>query len=93
MIQYESSQEGFTLKEQNNNEDFEFTIVIKDTKRYLPAMKQLREFYNSDDVYTDVLFYVHKDHEYQIIVRQDTYIDFALSLFKHKFIKSIAWND
>jgi hypothetical protein len=93
MIQYKSSQEGFTLNEQKNNEDYEFTIVIQDTEHYLPAMKQLREFYNSDDVYTDVLFYVRKVHEYQIIVRQDTYVDFTLSLFKYKFIQSIAWND
>jgi adenine specific DNA methylase Mod len=93
MIIYESSQEGFTLNEQKNNEDIEFTIVIKDNERYLAAMKQLRDFYNSDNVYTDVLFYVHKDHEYQIIVRQDTYIDFLLSLFKYKFIQSISWND
>jgi adenine specific DNA methylase Mod len=92
LISYKSNQDGFTLMEQKNNEDFEFTIVIKDTERYLPEMKRLREHYNLDNVYTDVLFYVHKDHEYQIIVRQDTYIDFVLSLFKYKFIQSIAWS-
>jgi hypothetical protein len=93
MIHYESSQKGFTLTEQQNDEDIEFTIVIKDIERYLPAMKQLRDFYNADDVYTDVLFYVHKDNEYQIIVRHDMYVDFVLRLFKHKFISRIAWSD
>ncbi|MEX2460724.1 MAG: hypothetical protein WD469_05410 [Paenibacillaceae bacterium] len=91
MLDYKFVQEGFTLTEQKNNDDFEFTIVIKDTERYLPAMKQIREQFDRDGIYTDVLFYVHKNNEYQIIVRPEYYIDFILCLFKYQFVNSVNW--
>jgi hypothetical protein len=62
-----------------------------DIERYLPAMKQIREHFDQDSLYTDVLFYAHKNNEYQIIVRRDYYIDFILCLFKYQFVKSVNW--
>ncbi|MCY9698426.1 hypothetical protein [Paenibacillus alginolyticus] len=92
MLKYQCDQEGFSLMEQRNGDDFEFTIVIKDIDRYLPAIKQVREHFDRDSIYTDVLFYVHPNNEYRIIVRHDFYIDFILSLFKYRFVNSVNWN-
>lgn len=91
MIQYHYDQEGFTLKEQRNEEDMEFLIAPIDPSRYLHALKRVREHFEADNIHTDVLFYVHKDHEYQIIVRPDFYVDFILCLFKYRIVLSVAW--
>ncbi len=92
MLRYERIQNGFTLNEQKNADDVEFTLLIHDTERYLPVMKQIRKHFDADEIYTDVLIYIHKDNEYQFIVRQDSYVDFVLILFKYHLIKSVSWN-
>lgn len=92
MLKYQCVQEGFTLTEKKNNEDYEFMIRIKDVERYLPAMKEIREHFEGDDVHTDVLFYTMQNHEYRIIVRQDYYIEFILYLFKVQFVSSVSWS-
>ena len=90
-MKYKCIQEGFSLMEQRNGDDIEFMIVIKDIGRYLPAIKEVREHFERDSIYTDVLFYVYPNNEYRIIVRHDYYIDFILCLFKNKFVNSVSW--
>ncbi len=91
MIVYTSAQEGFTLKEMKNEDDYEFTITIQDVERFLPAMKQIQDHFEEVGPLTDVLFYVHQQHEFHIIVRRDYYVDFILSLCKYQFVDSVKW--
>ncbi|WP_129730424.1 hypothetical protein [Ectobacillus funiculus] len=90
MIHYQCAK-GLSLSEKKNGKDIEFTIVIEDIARYDSAIKKVRQHFDGNRVYTDVLFYIHKDNEYQIIVRHDYYIDFILYLFKYQLIQSLSW--
>ncbi len=90
-IVYQYDEENLEISEQPNDEDREFLIKVKN-QEILPALRQVRNHFDQDRLITDVLFFTHKDHHIQVIVRKDFYVDFILSLFKHQVIKSIAWN-
>ena len=90
MINYYIFPEGFTLTEENNDNDYEFIIAIHDIKTYLPAMALVCEQLERESS-SRVYIYYHQNNEYQFIVRHDYYIDFILCLFKSKFICSVKW--
>ncbi|MBA4603611.1 hypothetical protein H2C83_15170 [Thermoactinomyces sp. AMNI-1] len=58
---------------------------------YVNELRKVRNFFDENDVYTDVLFYVYTNHKYQVIVRQDYYNDFIIQLMKHRLLKSVEW--
>jgi predicted Zn-dependent protease len=92
VITYRYDTNSLTIEEKQNEQDIEFIIKIKDADAVIPALRNVRAFFDSDKVYTDVIFYPHSNHEYQIIVRQDYYVDFLLALFKHRIIHAMEWN-
>lgn len=53
----------------------------------------MRNFFDENDVYTDVLFYAYANHKFQVIVRQDYYNDFVIELMRHHLLQSIEWAD
>ncbi|MED0675483.1 hypothetical protein ABEV55_03270 [Aneurinibacillus thermoaerophilus] len=92
MISYQYDTNALTIEEQKNELDTEFILKVKDVDGIIPALRKVRAFFDQDKVYTDVIFYPHPNHEYQIIVRQDYYIDFLLALFKNKIIHTLEWS-
>ncbi|GEB78422.1 hypothetical protein SIN01_27670 [Sporolactobacillus inulinus] len=82
--------ELITLTEHRNENDFEFLIHTK-TNEAADRLRKLREFFDSDRVYTDILFYARKDHEYQVIVRRDVYVPFVVHLLQLQLLKSVEW--
>lgn len=91
MIRYDFDRDGLDIREMKNENDVEFHITIKDEEKYLPSFLQVRDFFNNNNIHTDVLFYSHPERVYQIIVREDYYSDFVLSLFKHRLLRSVSW--
>ncbi|GAX89927.1 hypothetical protein [Effusibacillus lacus] len=92
MIRYQYDENALSITEQKNENDIEFIIKIKDEDQYLQAIRQVRADFDHNDIHTDALFYTHPDHEYQVIVRKEYYIDFILCLFKHQLVKSLTWS-
>lgn len=91
MIQYEYDRTGLFIEEKQNENDVEFVIRIQEPDRYLQAIHDVRSHFEQNTVYTDVLFYTHPNHVYQVIVRQDYYVDFLACLFKNRLLHSLAW--
>jgi hypothetical protein len=92
VITYRYDTNSLTIEEKQNEQDIEFIIKVKDVDKVTPALRNVRAFFDSDKIYTDVIFYPHPNHEYQIIVRQDHYVVFLLALFKHRIIHAMEWN-
>lgn len=78
------------LKETINGEDIEFNIssLGTDIKK---QMYNIQEYFNQNDILTDILVYTHTHKKYQIIVRKEFYTDFVLQLFKQQLILEIKW--
>lgn len=90
MIIYQYDKTGLVIQETKNGDDSEFHIKLHDPA-YLTALHKVRSYFDSNKIHTDVLFYTHPNHDYQIIVRKDFYVDFILSLFKHRLLESVEW--
>lgn len=88
---YEYDNDKLEIRERGNGNDTEFIIKVKDPV-YDQNIHAVRNFFDYNKIYTDVYFYTHSDHSYQIIVREDYYIDFILQLFKYQILKSLRWN-
>jgi hypothetical protein len=91
MIDYSYDDQSIRITEVVNMEDMEFKIQIINEGAYLDGIKQVKAFFDDNRVYTDVLFYAYNNREYRVIVRKDYYVDFILSMFKHRLLKSVEW--
>ncbi|HET7521771.1 MAG TPA: hypothetical protein VFJ73_00465 [Bacillales bacterium] len=92
MLTYDYNVNRLDIREKKRDEDVEFNLAIEDLAM-IERLKAVRERFENNDVFTDVMIYPHKDHVYQIIVREDYYIDFILELFKQKVLKSVSWTE
>jgi hypothetical protein len=93
MIDYRYDDQSIRIIEVVNMEDMEFKIQIIGEGAYVEGIKQVKAFFDDNRVYTDVLFYAYNNREYRVIVRKDYYVDFILSMFKHRLLKSVEWTD
>ncbi|MFD2617131.1 hypothetical protein [Terrilactibacillus laevilacticus] len=89
-LNYEIDHSMIDLEERQNDDDIEFLIHLK-TEESLKRIRHIREFYESDKVYTDIYFYPRANHRYQVIVKYEGYVSFLLKLFQFKLLKSISW--
>ncbi|KQL55529.1 hypothetical protein AN964_16070 [Heyndrickxia shackletonii] len=56
-------------------------------------LHEVRNFFERDKVYTDVLFYTFEDNQVQIIVRDDSYAVLLAALFRWQLVKKLEWVD
>lgn len=92
MLNYRFDEAALQISESANENDVEFRIVLAtDDPSILAGLKRVRQEFDENRVYTDVLFYHYPNHEYKIIVRKDYYVDFVLELMKQRLLKSVAW--
>jgi hypothetical protein len=89
-ISYEVNTELIDVTEVKNENDYEFVIRIK-TNEALNRLRKLRVFFESDKVYTDIMFYSRKDREFQVIVRRDAYVPFIAHLFQLQLLIAVRW--
>jgi hypothetical protein len=92
MIRYDYDQAGLDIQEKSNADDMEFILKIKREQPYLAAFHQVRDHFNANNIHTDVMFYVHANHEFNVIVRKDYYVDFILALFKYRLLNQVSWS-
>ncbi|TMV46813.1 hypothetical protein FE783_24545 [Paenibacillus mesophilus] len=80
------------IQESGNGDDTEFQIELVQDQPYAAAMRRVQQFFEDNQVHTDVLFYLYPGHKYRVIVRKDYYNDFLLELLKHRLLRSLEWN-
>lgn len=90
-IQYSFNPNEYEIVQSNNEKDFDFIIRLKNAETGLASLRKVRDHYNRDNIYTDVMFYAHSDHEYRFIVREDSYVSFLLVLFKYRLLLKMEW--
>ena len=78
------------IGETANDPDIEFDIRVPEQEDW-DKLKLIRDRFEDDDVYTDVLFYAYENHKARIIVRKDYYEDFILALMKHGLLTKVEW--
>lgn len=88
-LRYTVATDKIELQEKKRSEDIEFFIKYKEQEVH-HSLHQLRQYFESDEVYTDILFYTYKDY-IQIIVKKESYLTFILGLFKWKLVNKIEW--
>ncbi|WP_100489409.1 hypothetical protein [Sporolactobacillus pectinivorans] len=91
-LSYQVDETLIAVKEQRNGNDAEFLITAK-TGEAEHRLHEIRHFFESDKVYTDILFYSLKNREYQVIVQRSAYTAFIVHLFQLHLIKAVAWED
>lgn len=90
-LTYQINKDVIELTETEMETDVEFEIRILADDKWA-EMKKIQKFFEEDSVYTDVLFYAYENHRIRVIVRKDYYVDFILTLMKHRFVESAAWS-
>lgn len=92
MLNYSYNTNAMEIEESENEIDVEFRIRIIEDTPHVENIKRVREHFEDNEVYTDVLFYVYPNHEYIIHVRKDYYTAFIAELFKNQLIQSVEWD-
>lgn len=94
MLNYSYDEAALRIVESANENDVEFRIVLANGDPSLPeSLKRVRQEFDENRVYTDVLFYHYPNHEYKVIVRKDYYVDFVLELMKQRVLRRVEWAD
>lgn len=92
MLIYQYDEAMLRIRESANENDVEFNIaLVTDDSSVLAGLKRVREAFDENQVYTDVLFYNYPGHEYKVIVRNDYYVDFVIELMKQRLLKRVEW--
>lgn len=89
-LYYEFDQSMLDLNEISNGEDLEFTLQIFNDE-LKNRLIEIRKYFNTNKILTDVHVYIHPNNRYQIIVRKDFRHEFILQLFKHQLLREIKW--
>ncbi|PFP30309.1 hypothetical protein COJ96_06250 [Bacillus sp. AFS073361] len=89
-VEYKYNEQFLELKETPNGEDFEFTLTLVDNK-WKKKIEEIREYFDTNNILTDIHFYIHPNNRFQIIVRKDFYNEFIIQLFKQQIVEKIKW--
>jgi hypothetical protein len=93
VLKYRYEPQELSIAESENDTDVEFKIRILKEKSHVESMRKIHRYFEENEVYTDVLFYIYPNHEFTVRVRRDYYTDFIAELFKHKLLKSVEWTE
>jgi hypothetical protein len=91
MLTYQFDPAILQMEEHSNNEEIEVQIKLLQPVPYAKYLKQVKDFFDRNDIYTEVLFYFCKNNEYRIIVRPDYYNDLILMLMRHQLLQKVEW--
>lgn len=89
-LTYAYENEVMKLTETPNDADVEFELHML-SEEHWKRMKEVQKRFESDEVYTDVLFYPYENFRIRAIVRHDYYTDFILELMKHRLLTRVEW--
>jgi hypothetical protein len=91
MVTYEFDPAVIQVKEIPNDEEIEIQIKLLQSEPYVKQLKQVKDFFDNNDRYTEVLFYFCKNNKCRIIVKPDYYVDLILMLMRHQLLKKVEW--
>ncbi|WP_410770894.1 hypothetical protein [Fontibacillus sp. BL9] len=91
MLTYQFNPDVVQIKEIDNEKDVEFEIRVLNEDALVHELRQIRKWFENNDVHTDVLFYGYPNHTFKVIVRRDYYVEFILELMKHRLLQSVEW--
>ncbi|SMQ66099.1 hypothetical protein SAMN05444673_1453 [Bacillus sp. OV166] len=89
-VDYRYDEQILELKETANGDDFEFTLTFVDNN-WKKKVGKIREYFDENNILTDIHFYIHPNNRFQIIVRKDFYNEFLIQLFRQQIVKEIKW--
>ncbi|MBT2721824.1 MULTISPECIES: hypothetical protein [unclassified Bacillus (in: firmicutes)] len=89
-VEYKYNEQLLDLKETANGDDFEFTLTFVENK-WKKKIEEIRGYFDSNNILTDIHFYIHPNNRFQIIVRKDFYNEFIIQLFRQQIVKEIKW--
>ncbi|QIZ06954.1 hypothetical protein HFZ78_09810 [Priestia megaterium] len=89
-VNYRYDEQILDLKETANDDDFEFTLTFVDNN-WKKKVEKIREYFDENNILTDIHFYIHPNNRFQIIVRKDYYNEFLIQLFSQQIVKEIKW--
>lgn len=92
MITYTYNETFIHIEETKNEKDITFRVVLK-SELMRDRVKELRNYLNSDNDYTDALFYTDQQGVFEIIVRNDSYLRFLTEAFRFHCLESLRWNE
>lgn len=91
MLTYQFNPDVIQIQEKANEKDVEFEIQVLNEEALVHELRQIRKWFETNDVHTDVLFYGYPDRKFKVIVRHDYYVEFVLELMKHRLLRSVEW--
>lgn len=89
-LDYTYDYQVMELTETPNGKDVEFELRLLSEDNW-KRIKEVQKRFESDEVYTDVLFYPYENFRIRAIVRHDYYTDFILELMKHRLLTKVEW--
>ena len=91
-VKYEMNENVIFLSENKLEDGVEINIKPKNDDAF-KKLHEVRNFFERDKVYTDVMFYTIADKQVQVIVRDDSYVVLLAALFRWQLIKKLEWTD
>ncbi|MBB2479531.1 hypothetical protein H5P36_04960 [Bacillus sp. APMAM] len=91
-IKYEMNENVVIINETKREDGIEIMFKPKNDEAF-KRLHEVRNFFERDKVYTDVLFYTFEDNQVQIIVRDDSYAVLLAALFRWQLVKKLEWVD
>ncbi|NHC39981.1 hypothetical protein G6549_08365 [Bacillus sp. MM2020_1] len=89
-VAYRYNEQLLGIKETANGEDYEFILTF-DNKNWKRKVEKIREYFDENNILTDIHFYFHPNNRFQIIVRKDFYNEFLIQLFRQQIVEEIKW--
>ena len=89
-LEYQYDEQFLDLKETANDDDFEFTLTFVDNN-WKNKIEKIREYFDENNILTDILIYIHPNNKFQIIVRKDFYNEFIIQLFRQQIVEEVKW--
>ncbi|MEY4480502.1 MAG: hypothetical protein RLZZ267_1180 [Bacillota bacterium] len=91
VIFYDWNKNEIDIQRNENNEiDIEIFIRILDPGK-IAGMEAISNYFDENNILTDVFIYAYENQEYKVVVRKDFYVDFMIALFKYRLINKIEW--
>lgn len=89
-IKYEMNEDVVIISETKREDGIEIMFKPKNDEA-IRRLHEVRNFFERDKVYTDVLFYTYGDKQFQIIVRDDSYVVLLAALFRWQLVEKLEW--
>lgn len=90
-IHYEWNKDEIDIQfNEHDGIDIEFNIRILNPQKNA-GMDAICNYFEENNVITDVFIYAYEHHEYKVVVRNDFYVEFMIALFKNQLIEKLEW--